>query len=101
MAAAANQGRWALDRHLVERARSGDHAAFDALVSTTVGRLDGAARLILRDAEQARDAVQEAFAKAWRDLPGLRDADRFEAWLHRLVVNACYDELRRRRRRPM
>jgi RNA polymerase sigma-70 factor (ECF subfamily) len=79
----------------------GDADAFDALVATTIGRLDGAARLILRDPVRAEDAVQEAYAKAWRDLPGLRDPDRFEAWLRRLVVHACYDELRRARRRPI
>ncbi len=90
-----------MDRELIERARNGDHAAFDAIVVATIGRLDGAARLILRDPELARDAVQEAFARAWRDLPGLRDPDRFEVWLHRLVIHACYDELRRRRRRPL
>lgn len=89
------------ERGLVERARRGDATAFDALVTATIGRLDGAARLILQDPERARDAVQEAFAKAWRDLPGLRDPDRFEAWLHRLLVRACYDDLRRARRRPM
>ena len=65
----------------------------------SLARLDAAARLILRDAELARDAVQEAMVRAWRDLPGLRDPDRFEAWLHRLTVNACLDQARRRRRR--
>ena len=88
-------------RELVERARRGDLDAFDALVLAAGGRLDGAARLILRDPEQAKDAVQEAFAKAWRELRSLRDPDRFDAWLHRLLVHACYDELRRRRSRPI
>ncbi len=88
-------------RELVERARRGDLDAFDALALAAIGRLDGAARLILRDPEQAKDAVQEAFAKAWRDLRSLRDPDRFDAWLHRLLVHACYDELRRRRARPI
>src|SRR5215470_10886740 len=64
-------------------------------------RMDAAARLILRDRELARDAVQNALVRAWRDLPGLRDPDRFDAWLHRLIVNACLDESRRRRRRPI
>ena len=54
-----------------------------------LARLDAAARLILRDPELARDAVQETLIRAWRDLPGLRDPDRFDAWLHRLTVNAC------------
>ena len=79
-------------RGLVERARRGDHDAFAELARGAVTRLDGAARLILRDPELARDAVQEALIRAWRDLPGLRDPDRFDAWLHRLTVNACLDQ---------
>lgn len=88
-------------RGLVERAREGDHDAFAELARAAVVRLDQAARLIVRDPELARDAVQDALIRAWRTLPGLRDPERFDAWLHRLVVNACLDLLRRRRRRPM
>jgi RNA polymerase sigma-70 factor (ECF subfamily) len=69
------------------------------LARDSFARLDTAARLILRDAELARDAVQEAMVRAWRDLPGLRDPDRFDAWLHRLMMNSCLDAARRRRRR--
>jgi len=86
-------------RGLVVRAREGDHDAFTALVDLTVARLDSAARLILRDPELARDAVQETFIRAWRDLPGLRDPDRFDAWLHRIAANTCLELARRRRRR--
>lgn len=86
---------------LVERARRGDHDAFAVLVTAASARLDAAARLILRDPELARDAVQNALVRAWRDLPGLRDPDRFDAWLHRLLANSCLDLARRRRRRPI
>ena len=86
-------------RGLVERAREGDHDAFTELARGAVTRLDRAARLILRDPELARDAVQEALIRAWRDLRGLRDLDRFDAWLHRLTVNVCLDIARHRRRR--
>ena len=88
-------------RELVERAQRGDHEAFAALAGAFVARLDAAARLILRDHELARDAVQEGFFAAWRGLPTLRDPDRFEAWLHRLVFRACINSIRSRRRRPM
>jgi RNA polymerase sigma-70 factor (ECF subfamily) len=87
-----------LERDLVERARRGDHDAFAALVGAAIARLDALARLILRDPERAQDAVQECLVRAWRDLPSLRDPDRFDAWLRRLLVNACTDEARKRRR---
>jgi len=86
-------------RTLVEQPGRGDHDAFAVLARAAFARLDTAARLILRDAELARDAVQEAMVRAWRDLPGLRDPERFDAWLYRLTVNACLDAARHRRRR--
>ena len=89
-----------MQRDLVERAKRGDHDAFAILAGAAIGRLDAAARLILRDPERARDAVQDGFVRAWRDLPTLRDPDRFDAWLRRLVVHACLNEVRRSRRRP-
>lgn len=87
-----------MDRDLVIRAMGGDHDAFSRLASASIGRLFRIARLILRETEPAEDAVQEALVAAWRDLSGLRDPDRFEAWLHRLLVRACYREARRSRR---
>jgi RNA polymerase sigma-70 factor (ECF subfamily) len=84
--------------YLVERARAGDDAAFSELVGLTGDRCYAVAYRILRDVERAQDAVQQAFLLAWRDLPSLRDPERFEVWLHRLLVNACYEEHRRNRR---
>jgi RNA polymerase sigma-70 factor (ECF subfamily) len=88
-------------RDLVMRAKRGDQDAFATLAGAAVARLDAAARLILRDGDLARDAVQDAMVRAWRDLPGLRDPDRFDAWLRKLTVNACIDAARRRRRRSI
>ena len=87
-----------MTRDLVVRARKGDHDAFAELAGAAISRLDAAAWLMLRDVEQAKDAVQNALVRAWRDLPTLRDPERFDAWLHRLLVNACIDEARRLRR---
>jgi RNA polymerase sigma-70 factor (ECF subfamily) len=83
---------------LVDRARHGDREAFGVLAGGAVDRLYAIARLILRDTELAEDATQEALVRAWRDLPALRDAERFDAWLYRLIVRACADIGRRRRR---
>ena len=87
-----------MDRAMVEAAQRGDHDAFEALAIGAADRLFAIARLILRDISAAEDAVQEALVHAWRDLPRLRDPDRFDAWLRRLLVNACADQGRRRRR---
>ena len=90
-----------MQRDLVERARRGDHDAFAELAGAAISRMDGAARLILRDPDQAKDAVQNAMVRAWRDLPTLRDPDWFDAWLHRLLVRCCIDETRRSRRQRL
>lgn len=90
-----------MDRDLVVRARGGDRDAFARLAAAAISRLDATARLITRDPERAKDAVQETLTRCWRDLPSLRDPDRFEAWLHRLLVRASIDELRRSRAHPI
>jgi RNA polymerase sigma factor (sigma-70 family) len=84
---------------LVQRAQHGDHEAFASLVRPHLDRLHGLAGFLLRDPARAEDALQEALLSAWRDLPKLRDPERFDAWLRRLVVNASYDEGRRLKRR--
>jgi RNA polymerase sigma-70 factor (ECF subfamily) len=83
---------------LVERARSGDREAFGVLAGGAVDRLYAVARLLLRDTELAEDATQDALVRAWRDLPSLRDVERFDAWLYRLIVRSCTDIGRHRRR---
>src|SRR5262245_51540524 len=85
-------------RDLVVRARKGDHDAFAELAGAAISRLDATAWLMLRDTDRAMDAVQNTLVRAWRDLPALRDPDRFDAWLHRLLMHACIDEIRRVRR---
>jgi RNA polymerase sigma-70 factor (ECF subfamily) len=84
-----------LDRDLVERAQRGDRDAFAVLARTRSDRLMAIAHRILRDVSRAEDAVQQSLVIAWRELRSLRDPDRFDAWLQRLLVNATYDEARR------
>lgn len=80
------------------RARAGDRDAFSELAARSIGRLTAVARMILRDEYAAQDAVQEALIEAWRSLPGLRDPARFDAWMRRLLVRACFKGARRSRR---
>ena len=90
-----------MQRDLADRARRGDHDAFAMLVDGSLGRLYAVARLIVRDPDRAYDAVQEALVAAWRDIRGLRDPDRVDAWLRRLVVRACYRQAQAERRRSV
>jgi RNA polymerase sigma-70 factor (ECF subfamily) len=90
-----------MDRDLVRLAIAGDREAFDALASASIGRLYAVAALILRDPDRAADATQDALVSAWRDLSAIRDPDRFEAWLHRVLVRCCYREAARERRRRL
>ena len=90
-----------MQQELVRRAQGGDHDAFCTLVRGALGRLLSTARLILRDQDRAEDAVQDALIEAWRDIRGLRDPDRLDAWLHRLLVRSCYRAARRDRRREV
>lgn len=90
-----------MQRELVDLAKRGDHDAFTRLVDGSVDRLYTVANLILRDADRAQDAVQEALVSAWRDLPALRVAEAWDAWLYRLTVRSCYRHARRERRRSL
>jgi RNA polymerase sigma-70 factor (ECF subfamily) len=90
-----------MDRDLVQAARSGDQAAYVDLIRSRIDRLYAVAHRILRDVDRAEDAVQDALVIAWRDLKALRDPDRFDAWLGRVLVNVCVAEASRERRRNM
>jgi len=86
-----------VDRDLVELARRGDREAFAVLVHQVSDSLYTVAYRILRDTGLAEDALQNALVIAWRRIPHLREPDRFEAWFHRILVHACYDESQRAR----
>jgi RNA polymerase sigma-70 factor (ECF subfamily) len=89
----------AIDRSLIDRARNGDLDAFESIVRA---RMDAVYRLtsaILGNEADARDAAQETFVAAWRQLPRLREPEKFEAWLQRVAVNAARQTHRARSRR--
>lgn len=84
---------------LVRRARAGDERAFELLLDARISTLLRLALAIIGDEHDARDAVQQACVQTWRELPRLREADRFDAWIGRILVNQCRTTLRSRRRR--
>ena len=88
------------DETLLASLRAGDPAAYETLVRTAAPQLLSVVRRILRDEEDARDAVQEAFVNAWKGLPSFAEGSRLSTWLHRIAVNAALMKLRARRRRP-
>ena len=87
-----------MDPKLIDRAREGDRQAFALIVDGSFDRCYEIARRILGESHLAQDATQAAMISMWRDLPKLRDANRFEAWSYRVTVNACYAEAQRARR---
>lgn len=86
-----------MDRSLVIQAQTGDRVAFARLADAEWERLRRIAYGILRRPDLADDAAQTALLSVWRDLPRLRDPDRYEAWVHRLLVRRCYAEAKRAR----
>jgi RNA polymerase sigma-70 factor, ECF subfamily len=85
---------------LLERLRRGEEPAFEILVRTNGGRMLATARRMMRNEEDARDVVQEAFLAAFRALPAFAGQSRLSTWLHRITVNAGLMKLRSQRRRP-
>jgi RNA polymerase sigma-70 factor (ECF subfamily) len=88
-----------MDRELVLRAQDGDVEAFDQLARAAFPRLKGVAYLVLRDADRAEDAVQDALVAAWQGLRALREPDAWDAWLRRLLIRTCYRFAKQERRR--
>jgi RNA polymerase sigma-70 factor (ECF subfamily) len=82
---------------LVRRAAQGDALAFERLLATRADQAFRIARAMLGDESDARDATQETFVSAWRELPRLHDPERFDAWLRRILVNACRAQMRVRK----
>jgi RNA polymerase sigma-70 factor, ECF subfamily len=80
--------------------RAGKETAFERLLREHGGRMLAVARRLVRNEEDARDAVQEAFVSAFRSLDRFEGTSRIATWLHRIVVNACLMRLRTRQRRP-
>jgi len=89
------------DEELVRRFRAGDADAFTTLVRRHQQRVYSLCLRVLGDADAAADVAQDTFLTVLRKLDGFRGEAAFTTWLHRVTVNACYDELRRKRRRPM
>jgi RNA polymerase sigma factor (sigma-70 family) len=79
-----------VQRELVERAQRGDRASFGILAEASIARLYAIAQLMLSDADQAEDAVQDALILAWRDIRGLRDPERFHWWVQRILIRCVY-----------
>lgn len=89
-----------MDSELLEGCRAGDLAAFEALYERHAPRMKSIARNLLGNTADAEDAVQESFLKIYRNAATFRGGAAFSTWIYRVVVNACYDALRRRRSRP-
>jgi RNA polymerase sigma-70 factor (ECF subfamily) len=87
------------EQALIQAAQRGDLNAFNELVLHYQSQVYNLAYRIMGEGDSAADATQEAFISAYRALGGYRGGS-FRAWLMRIVTNACYDELRRRKRRP-
>ena len=85
---------------LVARLRAGEEGAFEELVRSHGGRMLSVARRLLRDPDDAQDAVQDAFLSAFRSLDRFEGSARLSTWLHHIVVNAALMKLRTRRRKP-
>src|SRR3954451_10657954 len=88
-----------VEQDLIEKARTGDDGAFNQIVLAYRRRILGTISRLIGRPEDVEDVGQEVFVRLYYSLQQLRTAEVFEPWLYRLTVNACYDYLRRQRRR--
>jgi RNA polymerase sigma-70 factor (ECF subfamily) len=84
-----------MSRDLAERAQAGDRDAYEQLARAVAPRLFTVAVRVMRDRDDAQDAVQQTLVSIWRDLPGLRNPDRFDAWAYRILIHHCRRASRR------
>ncbi|MEY1590407.1 MULTISPECIES: RNA polymerase sigma factor [Burkholderia] len=90
------------DAALVARVGARDASAVRVLVARKLPRLLALATRMLGDRTEAEDVAQETFLRIWKQAPGWREGEaRFDTWLHRVVLNLCYDRLRGRREEPV
>ena len=89
-----------VESEVIERAREGDSAAFNQIVAGYRRRVLGTVARLIGRPEEVEDVGQEVFTRLYFSLDQLRAPEGFEAWLYRMTVNACYDHLRRHKRRP-
>jgi RNA polymerase sigma-70 factor, ECF subfamily len=88
------------DQQLVARVQKGDKRAFDLLVLKYQYKVHSIVARFIRDSDEVRDVVQEAFIKAYRALPRFRGDSQFYTWLYRIAVNTAKNYLVARSRRP-
>lgn len=88
------------ERHLIDRARRGDMAAFDQLVRRYERTVYNTAYRLCGSYDDASDMAQEAFVRAWNNLKSFRGDSAFSTWMHRIVTNVFLDDRKRRRSRP-
>ena len=89
------------EKKLIQQAAHGDRKAFESLITDCSGKSYGLALKMLKNQQDAEDAVQDAFLKAWRGIPAFKGNSRFDSWLYRIVYNTCLDTLRGKTRRTI
>ena len=88
------------EEQLIQRASGGDMAAFNELLGLHEKRMYGICLRMCRNPEDAQDCLQEAMLRVFRAITGFKGQSTFSTWLYRITMNACIDELRRRKNAP-